>query len=71
LGDQRGKISKDKRADDNILHGVSTTSLHLPAVLASPDSNCFPLHGKLVRITARKNLDRIIKIHKIDMFIAS
>jgi hypothetical protein len=29
------------------VHGVSTTSLDLPAVLASPDSNCFPLHSKL------------------------
>ena len=27
----------------------TTTSLDLPPVLASPNSNCFPLHSKLVR----------------------
>ena len=35
------------RLRKDVLHGVSTTSLELPTVLASPDSNCFPLHSKL------------------------
>jgi hypothetical protein len=39
-----------------VLHGVSTTSLDLPAVLASPDSNCFPLHSKLVGEQRREAL---------------
>ena len=41
--DVRKQVSKE------LLHGISTTSLDLPTVLASPNSNCFPLHSKLER----------------------
>lgn len=30
-----------------LLHGVSTTSFDLPTFLASPNTNCFPIHSKL------------------------
>jgi len=42
-------LGRKMRVTKELLHGVSTTSLDLPTVLASPNSNCFPLHSKLER----------------------
>jgi hypothetical protein len=48
------------------VHGVSTTGLHLPTVLASPDSNCFPLHSKLATELAEV-LGVLGNLHLLDL----
>jgi hypothetical protein len=55
--EQFNAVSSDGKMRDSkeILHGISTTSLDLPAVLASPDSNRFPLHSKLARKHSKRN----------------
>ena len=48
----------------NLLHGVSTTSLDLPTVLASPNANCFPLHSKLERQHSKcGTLEQLVLLH--------
>jgi hypothetical protein len=52
-------MSKQKE----LLHGISTTSLDLAAVLPSPNSNRLPLHSKLERNTTTLVLGQKVILH--------